>query len=158
MAYTPKTKRTIIRDAVNKKLYADLTANTTIEDIYGITSLANTTESDLNTLKSNVSNVESEITDLQNNKQDNLPSIVGNSLKYLRVNVDESGYEYANAGGGGGGNDRKHYYNSSTSHDYLGYAPTGSSTSSPVWTITDITISADGSTSKVTTTGQVWPY
>jgi hypothetical protein len=53
---------------------------------------------------------------------------------------------------------RRHYYNASTKVDYLGYAPQGSSTSASVWTVTAITVAADGTTTKTKTTGTTWPY
>lgn len=53
---------------------------------------------------------------------------------------------------------RKHYYDAVTNTDYLGYAPQGSSTGASVWTVTAITVAANGSTTVSKTTGTTWPY
>ena len=52
---------------------------------------------------------------------------------------------------------RRHYWNDTTKRDYLGFSFVDSN-SSPTWKITDITVNADGTTTKVTTTGNTWPY
>jgi hypothetical protein len=52
---------------------------------------------------------------------------------------------------------RRHYFNNSTKHDYLGYSPVDNNASA-TWTITDITVAANGTTTKSTATGQTWPY
>ena len=133
MAITLKSKRTVIKDPVNKKLYANLTDNNVIDDLYTLATASDQTTVDLSALQAEISSLQAadvylqsqitllssevidlqaqidalqiEITNLQNTKQDNLPPIAGNGLKYLRVKSDETGYEYATAGGGGGGMD-----------------------------------------------------